>query len=1419
MVVHRWKRRGALLALPALLAMLAPLPPARAAHTPQPTAVTIAGSLQSELGCPDDWQPACSATQLRYDATDGVWQGTWNVPAGRWEYKAALNNAWDENYGRQATANGPNLALDLAGATTVKFYYDHATHWITNNHGEVIASVAGSFQSELGCPGDWQPDCLRSWLQDPDGDGRYSFSTTAIPAGSYEAKVAINESWSENYGQHGQRDGANIPFVVPADATVTFRYDAATHLLTIEAQSTAPQLGDNNIFWDGLGHDSRSDLYRVPGGAVPRDHQVLLRFRTFHNDVAAVTLRTYHTGQGAERLTPMQRVATGVPCETALAFRCDYWAATINSQGLGTLYYRFIVRDGTRTVYYEDDSEVRDGGWGRPFAQSPDWGWAITVYDPGFNLPIRWMQTGVVYQIFPDRFRNGDPNNDPKPVPPTARNARFSKDPRYAYPRGEAATNTAPDDDQIVRMQWGELPEGFCRNYQLPDDACAWRFDQTPPAWSPRREQPRGRDYYGGDLQGVIEKLDYLKRLGVTVIYFNPIFAAGSNHRYDTRDYQIIDPHLGNLGTFKTLEREATRRGMRIVLDGVFNHMSSDSPIFDRYGNWDDATYGPGACERVDSPYRHWFRFRPPRANEPAVCAPFTRDGPSYYDSWAGFDSLPQLAEHPDVQAHIQQISRFWLQQGADGWRLDVMQDKSIPFWEAWRRQVKAVKPDAIIIGELWKKFDVLPYVQGTTADTAMNYRLRDAVLGLLAPQPFDAKGFPGSGQPITPSAFVNRLLSVREDYPDAAYYTLMNLLGSHDTERLLWVLTPGAENPQEREFNPANLAEGKQRQRLAALIQMTVPGAPTIYYGDEAGLSGDDDPDDRRSFPWGDVPGDARRPDQRMQAFYAALANLRQRTPALIDGELRFLLADDAARTVAYGRKHGDQAVLVAVNAGKQARRITIPVADYLPDGTRLLGVTGGADNLQGGTFTVRDGTITLELPALGGALLLTHGADLTPPAAPAGLVANAEGLQVHLTWQPVAGASGYHVYRSPVTGGGYVRITDAPIRSTSFTDTDSELLSGQRFFYVVTALDEVGNQSARSNQADAVPSYRIGWANLQWPPTIDYTVSARQTTPEIYGQVWIDGVTAHPGATPGLLAQVGYGPPGSDPRTWNTWAEMHFNVDAGNNDEFKGVLQPTTPGSYSYLTRYSTDGGRSWTYGDLDGSESGSFADQIDQPGRLTVQPNADQTPPAAPQNLQAFNNGPTAIALSWQGVADSDLWRYDILRSTSQGSGYVKIGAVASEVTSFIDSEVQTGTRYFYVVRAVDQANNVSPPSNEASAVPSAREVQVSFEVTPPTSTPADATLFIVGNQPQLCNWCNPHTVALRRGADGVWRVTLTFLEGTPIEYKYTLGSWDYVEKDANCGEIGNRQLRVAADADGAQRVVDRVATWRNIPPCGA
>lgn len=1382
------------------VASAAPLP-ANASPAFNPNFVSVPGSFNSEVGCPGDWQPECDNVQLGYDANDDVWQASLNIPAGDYEYKAALNKSWDVSYGNHG--GGDNIPLALGSPTTVKFYYDDKSHWITDKVNSVIAVAPGDFQSELGCSGDWDPGCLRAWLEDVDGNGIYTLETTALPAGNYQGKVAINESWDENYGAGGVPGGDNIPFTVPVNnAKVTFKYNAATHVLSISAGHSH----DNNVEWDGLRHDSRSMIYRTPGGAVTQNTPVTIRFRTFHNDVTGVKMRVYDLNAGAQSIYDMEVAASGVTCyqEDLSAESCDYWSYTLPAQAANNLWYRFIVTDGSKTTYYADDTAALDGGLGAPSDTQEDRSWALMIYDGNFQVPD-WARSAVVYQIFPDRFANGDPSNDPQ-----------TGEERY--------------DDPVYALDWGIKPEGYCRNYADANANCPWRFDDTPPADSPTKEQPRGRDYFGGDLQGVINKLDYLKNLGITAIYFNPIFEAKSNHRYDTASYAKVDHALGDNALFKTLVDEANARGIRIILDGVFNHQSSDSPRFDRYHNYKQK----GGCERGNSKFRSWFTFRPPAGNEPSPCAPSDPGGnDTYYVGWFGFDSIPVLnKDNKKVQKQFisgpKNITAKWLDRGAAAWRLDVMGDSSFPngYWETFRSTVKTTKPDALIIGELWQKDStLLRFLRGDRADSTMNYRLRDAVLAFLTPGAFDSKGFADSGYQIPVSKFAARLESVREDYSDESYFALMNLLDSHDTERLLWTLTPGNETTADKEENAANVENGKKRMMLAALIQFTMPGMPTVYYGDEVGMTGDDDPDDRRTYPWQAQGGS---PDTALRDYYKSLAALRGNNTALVNGKFQVLYVNDTDGSVAYGRKNNKRAVIVALNRSDGDKVLDIPLNGFVPDGTGFgLGFVAGTNS-----FDVNADSIQVTLGAMSGVVLTTNEIDLKPPSPPTNLQVTNEGsMQVSLEWDNVEGAAGYNVYRSVLPGGGFEKINQEPITTTHFElskavapdggTIDDGLKNATTYYYVATALDQAGNESGWSNQVSALPHYAIGWGNTQWPPTITHTISAVNPTENVYGQVWIDGVTNQPGATQGLMAQLGFGPQSSNPdgnADWK-WVSATFNTDAGNNDEYKAQLLPDTTGTFNYLYRYSTTNGRDWLYADFDGPiDPGAMPSN---PGVLTVNPSADSTPPPAPQNLRIEAVGPAAIEIAWDAVNDATLYGYEVLRSTTAGSGYAKIATVTG-ATAYNDNAVTENTTFYYVVRAVDTSFNRSGNSNEVSAKAEARTVTLNFNVTVPASTDATGkSVYIAGFLDRLDGglpqW-DPGGVVLTRADATHWTITLTGKEGVQIEYKYTLGSWDYVEKDNACGEIANRQLTLSYGANGNQNVNDTVENWRNVSPCG-
>ncbi len=1364
--------------------------PVSASHTSNPASVTIAGSLQSELGCPGDWDPACAAAHLVYDADDDVWQQSWTIPAGNWEYKAALNDGWNENYGLNAAPGGANIPLALGAGTPVKFYYDHKSHWVTDSQNSVIAVAPGNFQSELGCSGDWDPGCLRSWLQDPDGDGAYTFETTALPAGNYEGKVAINESWSENYGQGGVQNGPNIAFSVPADnAKVTFSYDPSNHVLTIQA-GPGP---DNNIWWDGLRHDSRDPLYRTPGGAVTAGTPVLIRFRTFHNDVTNVSLRVYDVNASAQQILPMSLAAAQVSCyQPGLeAFTCDFWQAELDKASPNNLWYRFIVTDGSDTDYYADNTPALDGGLGSPSDDAVDNSFALMFYDPAFTAPS-WAKSASIYQIFPDRFRNGRSNNDPK-----------TGDIRY--------------DDPVLKLKWGILPEGFCRNYADGATNCPWRFDPAPPAYSPTKEQPRGRDYFGGDLKGVDQSLDYLQSLGITTIYFNPIFDSGSNHGYDTQNYYKIDPYFGTQKDWENLVKHAREKNINIVLDGVFNHLSSDSRFFDRYDHY--ATVG--ACESHLSPYRSWFTFHDVAPGTGACVGSSGLANSATYDGWFGFDSIPVINKSlPAVQQYFitnpDSVSNYWLNQGAGGWRLDVMGDSSFPagYWETFRDVVKTTKPDGLIISETWQKDStLLRFLRGDRADTTMNYRLRDAILGLLAPQPFDSKGFADSGHSILPSEFASRLESIREDYPDAAYYSLMNLVDSHDTERIRWTLTPGQETTADKELNAVNVAEGLQRQQIASLIQFTVPGAPTVFYGDEAGLTGDDDPDDRRT-----MTSLEESANSSLFKHYQTLNSLRKNQSVLVDGDFKILLADDVSQILAYGRKTESQGAVIIINRGAQAQAFAIPVSGYLPDGIVLdqMYVVGSGNPLQ---VTVTNGAIAGNIDPLSGLILITGQVDLMPTSNPTGLHVINEGNQtVSLAWDGVSSSTGYNIYRSPLSGGGWVKVNSNLLSAPAFTDNN--LQNSTLYYYVVTSMDDHGNESGYSNEVSALPHLSIGWANLQWPPTITHTINAVTRTVNVYGQVWIDGATNQPGKTPSLRAQLGYGPSNSDPNgnlSW-VWVDAAFNVDAGNNDEFVASMLPESIGSFDYAYRYSTTNGTSWVYADLDGIGNGYESAQA---GKMTVNSSGDTTPPTIPTGLKILSASPAGIELAWDAiVGDASMYGYEVLRSDTSGGPYAMMARVTG--TSYTDTVVAENSTYYYVVRSLDLSFNRSANSSEVTATAQLRTVTVTFNITVPATTDSTGRLvYIAGTLSRLDgglpDW-NPGGVVLTRVDATHWRITLTGTEGAQIEYKFTLGDWDHVEKDGACGEIANRILTLSYGTTGTQTVNDTVLNWRNVAPCG-
>ena len=508
----------------------------------------------------------------------------------------------------------------------------------------------------------------------------------------------------------------------------------------------------------------------------------------------------------------------------------------------------------------------------------------LTVYEE-YGAAPDWFGRGVSYQIFPDRFCRS----------------------RVPDPAGLVG-------DRTVHENWQDTPE--------------FRPDE--------RGEIRHRDFFGGDLAGIISKLDYLKSLGVTTLYLNPIFEAASNHRYNTADYMAIDPMLGTAEDFRALCREAHARGMRVLLDGVFNHTGSASRYFNADGFYPEL----GAAQSKDSPYYNWYHFT---------------HWPDSYDAWWGIKTLPAVEENQASYRDFiirseDSVVRHWLRCGADGWRLDVADELPDDFIAELRQAMDAEKPDCLLLGEVWEDgsnkiaYDRRrKYLLGRETHGLMNYPFRTAALDWLCGG--DA------------AAFRENMEQLRENYPSPAFYSAMNFLSTHDPPRILTLLggEPTPADKAERaaaQLSPAGRGLARRRLMLGALLLYTFPGSPTVYYGDEAGMEGYEDPLNRRAFPWG-------AEDEELLRWYRKLGQLRGGRPSLQRGDICYLYADGSG--LALRRQWDGEVTTAAMNSGKEPLTMTLswphPIA---------------TDAMTGQQFLADHGTVRLILPPVSGVLLV---------------------------------------------------------------------------------------------------------------------------------------------------------------------------------------------------------------------------------------------------------------------------------------------------------------------------------------------------------------------------------------------------------------------------------------------------------------
>ena len=603
-------------------------------------------------------------------------------------------------------------------------------------------------------------------------------------------------------------------------------------------------------------HDSRDALYRNPFGAAPVGGTVVLRLDVGGVSDATVTLRTWIDGEG-EGFVPM----TAERLSDRVRYTCEYECGQA-----ALVWYTFVIERADGKVVRYGAKEGHTGGEGALCDWQPP-SFQLTVYKPREVKPD-WFTHGIVYQIFPDRYRRGPGWHE------LARNA-------MDYHTGDS-DDGIPGPMRHVVHRWDVEP-----HYERTKDGriASW-------------------DFYGGTLSGIREKLPHLADMGVTVLYLNPIFEARSNHRYDTADFLVVDHMLGDNEEFKHLCERAAEYGISVVLDGVFNHVGSDSRAFNRYNTYDEpgawqahkvgvkaaeeagsedpmadaaaGATGPAAdaahaAELACSPHASWFNFKP--------------DGT--YDCWWGVDDLPAVNEtdptYQDFIAGRDGVVRHWLRLGARGWRLDVADELPDEFIKDIKSAALAERDDALVLGEVWEDASnkvsygkLRTYLLGDELDSAMNYPFRTAVLDFLLGK-------------ITSADAAERLMSIAENYPPEAMHAALNLLSSHDRPRMLSVLGGALERPEGQPWPddfPGRLNDGermmaKARFWLATLMQMTFEGVPSIYYGDEVGMEGLSDPYNRGPFPWGSGDADCR-------TMYRNVIQLRQALPVLTEGIVR---------------------------------------------------------------------------------------------------------------------------------------------------------------------------------------------------------------------------------------------------------------------------------------------------------------------------------------------------------------------------------------------------------------------------------------------------------------------------------------------------------------------------------------------------
>lgn len=855
--------------------------------------VVLAGTIQHFLGG-NDWDPSNTNTRMKHIGDNLYALTIKNLPAGIYEYKVAMGS-WNENYGKNGDKDGANITMQNPNTQDVTFYYSDISHIVTDST-KYQPRLNDADRPKLIVEGQ------EYVMKDLELKGVYSVEVDLQATGYSGIKVTIDD-----------KEYVYPDINLSQSKKVKFSYDLVTGLIFNNAVS-------NLIDTSKIYYDSRNSEYKVPFGAVKVGQETTFNLKT-GKDIAQAKLVVF---------TPNGQVSVDMTKQNKDEYYL--WTAKYTPNEKGMYQYYFIVSNGADVKAYGDD----DGLYG--VGKADDLGkvmyYGLNVYKQDYKTPD-WMKNAVIYHIFPDRFYNGDKSND-----------------------------------YVQKLARGFLPYEFYEDwYAIPEIPSIENNDGYK---GTKGDGEWCNEMYGGDIRGVINKLDYLQSLGVNVLYFNPVSKSISNHRYDATDYRELDPLLGSMDDFVELATKAKERGMHLILDGVFNHVSDDSIYFDRYGKqmakgkplgayqyWSrvyDLMNTKGITQQeaekevqdyfisigiTDFHYKDWFKIENRKVDLGKPTEHYA------YEGWWGFDSMPVIqalnGSEYKVSSWADEIidgqdanARFWLRQGSSGWRLDVANEVSDETWQNFRKAVKE-EGDNVIIGEIWD--DASRYLLGDMYDSVMNYRFRGAVLDFLMGKN-DA------------NKTMEMLEVIREQYPSEAFYAMFNLIDSHDTQRAISAFDGYEKSVKAVAENPSDYA--KKLLKLAVFMQMTYPGAPVIYYGDEAALAGADDPDNRRAFPWG-------KGDKDMVEWYAKLANIRQNYEVLRTGEFAPMNVEDI---FAFTRTKGQDVAVVALNT-KDDKIVQLQVP---------AGVTKLTDAITGQEYQVQEGKVVVELKSKSGVVLVNN-------------------------------------------------------------------------------------------------------------------------------------------------------------------------------------------------------------------------------------------------------------------------------------------------------------------------------------------------------------------------------------------------------------------------------------------------------------